>query len=325
MESSKKKPLLWFSKRTLYLPSLEKRSLRCMHKQFLVYKKEITDVLYEFFKNKQKELVNVNAWGSDVCNRYLSFATQGKMIRGCLTILGYEMFTNQSSDEVIKLAAAMEIFQSAILIHDDIMDRDTMRRGAKTMFAQYQDIGEKKKVNDALHFGESMGICVGDLGFFFAFELLANIPKIQSIVARELTNVGIAQMQDVDFGYSKTMPNEQAILNLYRYKTARYTFSLPLMVGSIVAGQSDKTVKTLEKLGENLGIIFQLKDDQLDAESDLREGKKTFVGLYGEKRTQKKISDLSIQAKDGIYKLPMAKQWTHILLELLEYNTKRIQ
>jgi len=303
-----------------------------MHKQFLLYKKEITDVLCEFFENKQKELVNVNAWGTDVVERYRTFALSGKMIRGCLTILGYEMFTNQSSDEVVKLAAAMELFQSALLIHDDIMDRDTMRRGDKTVFTQYQEIGEKKKINDALHFGESMGICVGDIGFFWGFSLLGELtvePSIKtsvlSTIVAELTKVGIAQMQDVAFGHQETTPHKEEILNLYRYKTARYTFSLPLMVGSIVAGQSDKTVKTLEKLGENLGIIFQLKDDQLDAESDLREGKKTFVGLYGEKRTQKKISDLSIQAKDGIYKLPMAKQWTHILLELLEYNTKRIQ
>ncbi len=292
----------------------------------------IAQFLRDFFAHKQMELAKVNAWGTDVIARYHAFALSGKMIRGCLTILGYEMFTNQSSDEVVKAAAAMEIFQSALLIHDDIMDRDTIRRGDKTIFAQYQKIGEKKKMKDALHFGESMGMCTGDIGFFWAFSLLAQLAveptiktNILSTVTTELTKVGVAQMQDVAFGHQKTMPNEEEILNLYRYKTARYTFSLPLMVGAIVAGQSDKTVKTLEKLGENLGIIFQLKDDQLDAQSDLREGKKTLLQLYGEKRTQKKISDLFMQAKDGIYKLGVAKRWTGVLLELLEYNTERKQ
>ncbi len=280
----------------------------------------IIQFLRKFFAHQQIELAKVNTWGADITERYRTFTLGGKMIRGCLTILGYEMFTNQSSDEVVKTAAAMEIFQSALLIHDDIMDRDTMRRGAKTIFAQY---GES-------HFGESMGICAGDIGFFWGFSLLAQVnvdPNIKtailSTIAAELTKVGVAQMQDVALGYDEITPNEKTILNLYRYKTARYTFSLPLMVGAMLAGQSDKTVKTLEALGEDLGIIFQLKDDQLDAESDLREGKKTLVGLYGEKRTDKKFSDLSKEGEQLIAELPINTQWRRVLLELLEYNKER--
>ncbi|MBI2405117.1 polyprenyl synthetase family protein [Candidatus Gottesmanbacteria bacterium] len=294
-----------------------------MQDLFATYRRTIEQALEKFLRKKQRELAYVNLWGSDVCTRMRSFALSGKMIRGCLTILGYEMFGKKTSHEIIKAASAMEILQSSLLIHDDIMDRDTLRRGMDTIFTQYEKLGKQQNVPDSRHFGESMGICAGDIGFFFAFELLSDTPAILSLVVKELTKVGVAQMQDVSIGHERTEPSETALLNLYRYKTARYTFSLPLMVGATLAGQPKKIIKTLETVGEDLGIIFQLVDDTLDVEGDLREGKKTLLQFYGEKRTTKKISDLSKHTEHLIAELPIDKQFTRILLELLEYNQKR--
>lgn len=266
-----------------------------MHKIFSPYKKAIEGVLGEFLQQKQKELGAVNPWGTDVSKRYEGFISQGKMIRGCLTMFGYEMFGEKASLEVVQAAAAMELFQSALLIHDDIMDRDTTRRGMSTIFTQYQILGKKQNLPDWSHFGQSMGICAGDVGFFLACELLADISDLKhtilSHISTELIKVSIAQMQDVSFGNQKEVPSEEDILNLYRYKTARYTFSLPLMVGAIMARQSNETIQMLERIGENIGIVFQLKDDQLGlfgteekigkpVGSDIREGKKTLFYYY---------------------------------------------
>ncbi len=292
-----------------------------MHTLFQTYKTAIEHYLRTFFIKKQKELSSVNVWGSDVCKRYLTFALQGKMIRGCLIILGFEMFGKKATEDVVKAAAAMELFQSALLIHDDIMDHDTMRRGQRTIFAQYG-------VN---HFGESMGMCAGDIGFFFAFELLADMSQqkyaILPLICRELVKVGVAQMQDVSVGNQKEIPSEADILNLYRYKTARYTFSLPLMVGAILAGQSEATINILEKLGEDLGIMFQLKDDELDFESDQREGKKTLLWLYQGNRSKvdDRMATLAKEAKGLIAKLPVDAPGARMLGELLEYNIHRTQ
>ncbi len=266
-----------------------------MHKIFSPYKTAIERELSKFLKRKHKELGAVNQWGSDVCNRYQQFISQGKMIRGCLTILGFEMFGKKAPPEIVKVASAMEFFQSALLIHDDIMDRDTTRRGMSTIFIQYQTLGKKQNLPDWDHFGQSMGICAGDIGFFFAFELLTNIDDHKHatlpIISTELIKVIIAQMQDVYFGNQTAVPAKADILNVYRYKTARYTFSLPLMVGAIMAGQSDEVIQTLGEIGENMGIVFQLKDDELGlfgteekigkpVGSDIREGKKTLFYCY---------------------------------------------
>ena len=89
----------------------------------------------------------------------------------------------------------------------------------------------------------------------------------------------------------ETADAEKAVLDLYRYKTGRYTFSLPLMMGATLAGSDAATLAKLERLGEDLGILFQLKDDEIgifgdEAEtgkpigSDIREGKKTLFYVY---------------------------------------------
>jgi len=145
------------------------------------------------------------------------------------------------------------------------------------------------------HPGESLGICAGDIAFFLAFSILSSLEfnvgiknQILKYFSREIYFVGVAQMEDVFLGVSGQSTTEERILNLYRYKTGRYTFSLPLMLGATAAGCSEVTLKILEKLGEELGIIFQIKDDELglfgstdesgkSIGSDIREGKKTLI------------------------------------------------
>ena len=84
---------------------------------------------------------------------------------------------------------------------------------------------------------------------------------------------------------------EKAVLDLYRYKTGRYTFSLPLAVGSTLGGAGEDVLDLLDTLGEDLGILFQLKDDEMGlfgdevetgkpVGTDIREGKKTLFHLY---------------------------------------------
>lgn len=270
-------------------------------KYFEKRKQLISDYLSSYLKNKSNDFATINNWGADVCQRLEEFLINGKMIRGGLVMLAYSMFDNSdidSNSDVVGLAAATELFQSAFLIHDDIMDRDATRRGLVSIYHQYKNLNKNNNSNDSLHFGEAMGICVGDIAFFLAFDILSNLntdpktmQKLISVSSKEITGVGLAQMQDVYFGYSKTTPTEDDIMNVYLYKTARYTFSLPLSLGAILAEQDDSVIKTLEHFGDTMGILFQLKDDELGlfAETadigktvgvDIIEGKKTLYHLY---------------------------------------------
>jgi geranylgeranyl diphosphate synthase, type I len=248
-------------------------------------------------------------FGADSARRLDEFSARGKMIRGCLVRLGYELgggraVPPEAEQAVAKAGAAMELFQSGLLVHDDIMDRDRTRRGAPTLHVGYEADLARGLYGDPAHNGSSLGICAGDLAYFSAFSILAGLDVSGDVAravcltaARELALVGVAQMQDVangavrrestnPFRNAPASPDEEAILLLYRYKTGRYTFSLPLSIGAEIAESGPEAIASLEEAGEALGILFQLKDDELGlfAEedelgkpvgADIREDKKT--------------------------------------------------
>lgn len=262
------------------------------------YKNSIEKYLKNFFFSLKEELSDVNRWGSDLSDRLLEFSLQGKMIRGALTIASCEMLSGTVPPWIIPVAGAFELIHSSLLIHDDIMDNDLYRRGEKTIFFQYIDIGKGEIRGDSSHFGKSLGICAGDIGFFLAQKILSDTElnpetrnRIFEFWANELVRVGLAQMQDVYFSISRRQVEEDEILNLYRFKTARYTFSIPLVTGAIAARADRQTISLLEKLGEHMGIIFQIKDDELGlfgteeetgkpVGTDIRERKQTLYAFY---------------------------------------------
>jgi geranylgeranyl diphosphate synthase type I len=274
-----------------------------MHGYFLMKKPLIAKELAGVVAEMQPDLVRVNKWAEDATDRLLAFTTQGKMVRGGLLLLAYEMFGSDNGRAakaprpILRAAAALEMLHSALLIHDDIMDNDRLRRGFRTIFAQYEAIGIRSRASDPERFGRSMGICTGDVGFFIASDLVSRLrlaPErrlaLQSLLWRELAYVGLAQMQDVSFGACSRTPPVRDVYTLYLYKTARYTFSLPLMAGAILAGKSGKTLARLAELGEYLGVVFQARDDEIGVfgteretgkpvGSDIREGKKTLLYL----------------------------------------------
>lgn len=107
-----------------------------------------------------------------------------------------------------------------------------------------------------------------------------------TLLTEELAAVGAAQLQDVYSGNHPKPSTLAMIMSTYRYKTARYTFSLPLMLGLLAGGGPAATGTTLGTFGEHLGIIFQIRDDEIGlfgteqnigkpVGSDIREGKKT--------------------------------------------------
>lgn len=262
-----------------------------------ISKSDIQDYLTAFLERKKRELERVGEWGPDVSRRLEEFARRGKMLRGALVLLGADLFGRERDGEEVKVAAAVELMQSALLVHDDIMDRDEYRRGGESVYAQYGGLGRALGLPEPTHFGVSMGVCAGDVAIFSAFEILGtlkiggrSLSSIMSLASKEMTYVGVAQMQDVYLGQSAGQVEEGDIYALYLYKTGRYTFSLPLMLGGLLAGAPNRTIDSLARLGERLGVLFQMKDDEIGlfgnteqtgkpCGSDVAEGKKTLYHL----------------------------------------------
>lgn len=255
-------------------------------------KTSVIEFIEEYLQVKSTELSAVNVWGKDVPERINSFTKDGKMIRGALVLFSHDMCGNSNQHYAMRCAAAIELLQSYLLIHDDIMDRDKFRRGNPSIFHQYSLMLPESQAESAEHFGASMGICAGDVSIFLALDLMlggdtGNDLKnsIMELFFREMTLVGLGQMQDIYFGASKEIPASKDVIDLYTYKTSRYTFSLPLKAGALICGDSFNA-DILFNIGIKLGIIFQIRDDELGlfgesdkigkvAGSDVREGKMT--------------------------------------------------
>jgi geranylgeranyl diphosphate synthase, type I len=264
---------------------------------FIRYKKIIDSYLTKFLSIKQKKLSSVNKWSDDVFNKLRSFVVSGKTIRGSLVLLISEAFGKKVSTDSLNISAALELSQAGFLIHDDIIDQDRLRRGLPSTYAYFEEVGKQLYIDKYKLFGQNAAICAGDLSFFLSFECLGNINSdtqyshLLKTFSHEYQYVCLAQMQDVEYGLSNRIPSYNEVMSLYRYKTARYSFSLPFAAGSILADIPANGRLRFEKLGEQMGLLFQLHDDELNlfgnpkesgkpVGSDIREGKKTLGLIY---------------------------------------------
>ena len=247
------------------------------------------------------------------------FALRGKLIRGTLFILICESLGVTVDKSILNIACAIELMHSALLIQDDIIDRDRKRRGAMTVFARYEKEGNAIGAYESYHYGVSTAIVVADVAFFFAIELLSeykntNLPELLKYYSHEVYYVAVAESVDSIFGQTKREPGKDDIYAVYKYKTARYTFSLPFEMAAIVANADTKTRETLNRLGEQAGIIFQLKDDEIGlfgeeeiigkpVGSDIRENKKTIIRSmlfqYADKEDQEILHECFGNSKAG--------------------------
>jgi len=261
-------------------------------------RQEIKTFLTSHLERSKEDCRSVSTWSDDLFQRLDLFMERGKMLRGGMVLAGHDLLEGRNREAALMTAAAIELIHSGFLIHDDIMDRDQLRRGEKTVYYQYELFGEEHNFTHPHDFGQSMGICAGDEAFFLAYDLLLLMTvklELQTSILRRVTlemkRVGLAQMSDVVFGHVRQDPSIEEILNVYRYKTAYYTFSLPLYLAASLAGITSPDIDLLEEIGESLGIIFQLKDDDLGvfgntdtigkpSGSDIQEDKKTLFRHY---------------------------------------------
>lgn len=244
----------------------------------LSHKPNVDAFLTDYLAGRKRTLAAVNSWGSDVIERLIRFVTGGKTTRGSLTVYIYTLFTKQPAPRIYQAAAALELFHSGFLIHDDIMDNDSMRRGRESIWQQYAT------ASGDIHVGVSQAINAGDICFFMGQELLADM-GLAGLVSRELQPVIVAQMQDVMSGRGNALSKDD-VLTLYRYKTARYTFSLSMCVGATVAQAGGEYIQVLSRLGESMGLLYQIRDDELSisGHSDIT-GKPVGSDVANEKQT----------------------------------------
>ncbi len=218
----------------------------------------------------------------------------GKRLRAALVVNGYRCFSSQETEAVWNVAMSIELLQSFLLIHDDVIDEDDVRRGGWTVHRWYHDLHLAQATRrNPRQFGESMAILCGDIAYVLANEIVGATDleapiKGQVVVAMNRMIRQVIYGECMDVLCEEQGATEADVFTICRLKSAVYTVEGPLHLGGILGGAVEEDLMQFSRYALPLGEAFQIQDDILglfgDAEkigkpvgSDIREGKRTFL------------------------------------------------
>jgi octaprenyl-diphosphate synthase len=201
----------------------------------------------------------------------------GKRVRPALLLLVAQALANgRETAHTLEMAAVVEFIHTATLLHDDVVDESTLRRGRETANAA---------------FGNAASVLVGDFLYSRAFQMmvLPNDLSVMQILSDATNTIAEGEVLQL-LNMNDPEVNEESYLQVIRYKTAKL-FEASSELGAILAKASDGEREQAAAFGRHIGTAFQLMDDLLDytasaaqmgknAGDDLREGKPTLPLIY---------------------------------------------
>ena len=255
--------------------------------------KEVT----KFKKIIDKEIINLELPNSPN-NLYepikYILSLEAKRMRSVALLIAHQLY-NEDYQNALDAALAVEMFHNFTLIHDDIMDNASLRRGSDTVH---------KKWN------KNIAILSGDTLLVKSYTMLLNLDsKIQNQVIKKFSETAVVvcegQQMDMDFEKQSHL-NIDDYINMIEKKTS-VLFATSFEIGSIIGGASKSDQNLLYQFGLNLGIAFQLQDDLLDLYADQSKfGKKVGGDIIANKKTFLFLKSLSLanaKQKEDLLKL----------------------
>ena len=232
-----------------------------------------------------------------------TLAQSGKRVRPVLFLMAYNIY-KESVEDALYPAVAMETYHNYTLIHDDVMDRATIRRGKPTVCAKW---------------GDTAAILSGDTMLVLAYEFFSHVPtdKLPSMLAlftETAKEIGDGQQYDLGFEERNDV-REEEYLEMIRLKTS-VLLAASLKLGGMLAGAPEKDLDNLYAYGETMGVAFQLQDDLLDVYADESLfGKKIGGDICCNKKTFLLITAMNLASPE---QLECMKVW----MEKKEYDEK---
>lgn len=256
----------------------------------------IEDAISATIAETRATVAPAGAIGAELVDAVAEAARGGKRLRAALIVTSYLAHGGHDIAAVVPVAAALELFQAAALVHDDVLDDASTRRGRPTthlVFAERH--AQRADAGDAVRFGLAGAVLAGDLSLVAATRAIARAPlgiheAATMRLFTEMTElVTVGQYLDMRIASTPLTALDgqlEAIRATMRAKTASYTAEFPLALGASAArGDGDDVVRAREA-GLPAGIAFQLRDDLLGlvgeptltgkpVGGDIREGKRT--------------------------------------------------
>ncbi len=279
--------------------------------------KKIDKFLLSFLKKQKRTLLlNPMKYG---------LISGGKKIRSTIILDTGKIFKIKQK-KLLDICAAVECIHSYSLIHDDLpcMDDDSIRRG---------------KLSTHKKFGEATAVLAGNSLLTLAFEIISNKKnslslkqknEIISLLSNCSGHTGIAGGQELDLKFENKNKSFKKILDMQKKKTGKL-FNFCLQSAAIVANKNQKVKLAFGKLGEEIGLLFQISDDFLDVEGsqklvgklikkDRKKGKSTLIDLIGYENTLSYANKLK---KKILLKLEKHGKVAKNLVDTIEFIQKR--
>ncbi|MCG8556906.1 MAG: polyprenyl synthetase family protein [Proteobacteria bacterium] len=182
-------------------------------------------------------------------------------------------------EDTAVLGASLELLQAYLLVHDDWMDGDALRRGRTTLHVRFG------KRYQSRHMGACLAVLAGDLANAMALELLLGCSFPTATRARAYATFAQAS-QEVVVGQQLDLLGHRDVACVARLKTGSYTLRAPLRLGALLFDAGDDQLEALDRFARPAGLAFQMRDDLLDVfgeagrvgkpfASDLRQGRRT--------------------------------------------------
>ena len=204
----------------------------------------------ERIKEKLSSKVNL----VDQMTKY-QLKTGGKRLRALLTLAAARLCGYRKGGRDINLSACVELIHAATLMHDDVIDNGEIRRGKKTI----------NKI-----WGNQSSILVGDYLLSRCFEMMVEDGDLEVLKLLSSTSAEISQGEVLQLQHNKEVDLlEETYLKIISWKTASL-FSAATKTGAIISNTENKIKEALESFGKNLGLTFQIADDTLDYNSELK-------------------------------------------------------
>ena len=235
------------------------------------------------------------------------FRSDGKKIRARLNLISSSFNRNKNKIYRIKLAAIIELLHTATLVHDDVVDNSSVRRGNKSINSLWSN---------------AHGVLIGDYIYSKAFIYMVDIgnQKILQELSNATNDISQGELIQLD-----AINNKEITLNKLKkisyFKTGRL-FEASAKTGAMLAGANKKYIDNISECAKNIGVLFQIKDDLLDYSmnlkigkpqfQDLKEGKITYPFFYAYKNANNKEKRILLEI------LGSKKVKTFEILELIE-------
>jgi len=220
----------------------------------------VDERLVEFFDEKRRETREISSPTLELVDEIEALTMRGgKRLRPALAAAAYRcVCPGQGMERLAELCGSLELLQSYLLIHDDWMDGDEVRRGGSAVHASLQ------RNHRDTHLGAALAVLAGDLASAYAWELFMRAPyPVQSWSAA--ASLFLRTQKEVYCGQHLDLIGDADVARMHGLKTTSYTVRGPMLLGALLSEPSHRQIEALNGWATPIGEAFQIRDDLLGA------------------------------------------------------------